>query len=156
MWDLNIVIGLQRTWDNLTFAVSICPQQRNFACKTLQKYCLSHLATVNFSQFKTPQQMKYLVKIKWLMKYTILRRFWFFKNVYQPVKFMNILMLKQQWILRLTSTKFPEMKIFGFLEKFILGLAAENLSSMSWTFVTAWRSAIKLFGLTSWWANRDK
>ena len=43
-----------------------------------------------------------------------------FKNVYQPVEFMNILMLKQQSILRLTSTKFPEMEVFGFLEKFIL------------------------------------
>ena len=43
-----------------------------------------------------------------------------FKNVYQPVEFMNILMLKQQSILRLTSTKFPEMEVFGFLKKFIL------------------------------------
>ena len=77
--------------------------------------------------------MKSLVKIKWLLKYTILRRFWFFKNVYQPVEFMNILMLKQQSILRLTSTKLPEMETFGFLEKFIM---------------YAW-SAMKLFGPTS-------
>ena len=62
--------------------------------------------------------MKSLVKIKWLMKYTILRRFWLFKNAYQPVEFMNIT-VQQQLILRLTSTKFPEMEIFGFLEKFM-------------------------------------
>ena len=43
----------------------------------------------------------------------------FKKNVYQPIKLMNILKLKQQSILRLTSTKFPEMEIFGFLKKFI-------------------------------------
>ena len=43
----------------------------------------------------------------------------FKKNVHQPVEFINILMLKQQSILRLISTKFPEMEIFGFLEKFI-------------------------------------
>ena len=48
-----------------------------------------------------------------------------------------------------------EMEILGFLEKFITdkwfqsGPAAENLSSMSRTFITAWRSAIKLFGPTS-------
>ena len=48
----------------------------------------------------------------------------------------------------LNSTKFPEMEILGFLEKFIMGPAAENLSSMSRTIVTAWRSAIKLFGPT--------
>ena len=85
----------------------------------LQKYCLSRSATLDFSHFKAPKQMKFFVKIKWLMKYTILRWFWFFKNVYQPVEFMNILMLKRQLILRFTSTKFPEMEIFGFLEKFI-------------------------------------
>ena len=54
----------------------------------------------------------------------------------------------------INSTKLPEMEILGFLEKFITykwfrGPAAENLSSMSRTFVTAWRSAIKLFGPTS-------
>ena len=54
------------------------------------------------------------------MKYTVLRWFWFFKNVYQPVEFMNILMLKRQLISQFPSTKFPEMKIFGFLEKFIM------------------------------------
>ena len=99
VWYLNIVIGLQRTWDSLTFAVSICPRQFN-----LQKYCLSRSATLHLSQFKTRRKMKSLVKIKWLMKYTIMRRFWFFKNVYQSVKFMNILMLKQQSVLRLIST----------------------------------------------------
>ena len=54
------------------------------------------------------------------MKYTILRWFWFFKNVYQPAEFMNILMLKWQLILQFTSTKFLEMEIFGFLKKFIM------------------------------------
>ena len=49
----------------------------------------------------------------------------------------------------INSTKFPEMEILGFLEKFITGPAAENLSSMSRTFVTTWRSAIKLFAPTS-------
>ena len=63
--------------------------------------------------------MKSFVKIKWLMKYTVLRWFWFFKKFYQPVEFMNILMLKRQFILRFTSTKFLEKEIFGFLEKFI-------------------------------------
>ena len=104
----------------LTFMVSIFPRQLNFACKTLQKYCLLRSATLDFSQFKTPKQMKSFVKIKWLMKYTILRWFLFSKNVYQPVEFMNILMLKRQLILRFTSTKFPEMEISGFLEKFIM------------------------------------
>ena len=85
----------------------------------LQKHCLSRSAALDFSQFKTPKQMKSFVKIKCLMKYTILRWFWFFKNVYQPVEFMSILLIKRQFILRFTSTKFPEMEIFGFLEKFI-------------------------------------
>ena len=76
------------------------------------------------------------------------------KNVYQPVEFMNILILKQQSILRLISIKIPEMEIFGFLEKFRMlhgfgAKAAENFSSMSRTFVTAWRSAMKLFLPTS-------
>ena len=63
--------------------------------------------------------MKSSIKIKWLIKYTILRWFWFFKNAYQPVKFRNILMPKQQLNLRFTSTKFPEMENFRFLENFI-------------------------------------
>ena len=82
-----------------------------FCMQALQNVTFSNF--LHFSQFKTPKQVKSLVKIKWLKKYTILRRFYFFKrNVYQPVEFMNILMLKQQSILRLTSTKFPEMEIF--------------------------------------------
>ena len=82
-----------------------------FCMQALQNVTFSNF--LHFSQFKTPKQVKSLVKIKWLKKYTILRRFCFFKrNVYQPVEFMNILMLKQQSILRLTSTKFPEMEIF--------------------------------------------
>ena len=130
----------------LTFMVSIFPRQLNFACKTFQKYCLLCSATLDFSQFKTPKQMKSFVKIKWLMKYTILRWFLFSKNVYQPVEFMNILMLKRQLILRFTSTKFPEMEISGFLEKFIMyeWFQGWRQASRSRTFVTAWRSAVKL------------
>ena len=56
-WELNIVIGIYREhWDSLTFAVSICARQVNFY--TLQKYCLSRTATLYFSQFKTPKQVK--------------------------------------------------------------------------------------------------
>ena len=42
--------------DSLTFAVSICAHQVKFY--TLQKYCLSRTATLYFSQFKTPKQVK--------------------------------------------------------------------------------------------------
>ena len=40
----------------LVLVTSICARQVNFY--TLQKYCLSRTATLYFSQFKTPKQVK--------------------------------------------------------------------------------------------------
>ena len=56
---------------------------------------------------------------------------------------MNILMLKRQFILRFTSTKFPEKEMFGFLEKFITYEWFRDWRLKSYQ-VTAWRSAMKL------------
>ena len=63
----------------------------------------------------------------------------FKKNVYQPVKFFNKIPGNGDlWIPR---------NVYNVC--MVSGLVAENLSSVSRTFVTAWRSAMKLFGPTS-------
>ena len=63
----------------------------------------------------------------------------FKKNVYQPVEFFNKIPGNGDlWIPR---------KVYNVC--MVSGLVAENLSSVSGTFVTAWRSAMKLFGPTS-------
>ena len=45
MQDLNIVIGLQRTWDSLTIAVSICPCQLH----ALSKHIAFHVQQLYIS-----------------------------------------------------------------------------------------------------------
>ena len=59
------------------------PLQFQIVCAklTLQRFCISCMATFDF--FKTPKQMKALVKVKWLLtEYTILRKFCIFKKMF--------------------------------------------------------------------------